>query len=680
MLSPNRVLNILIVIVPLILIYQWFKSQSLIAGAEESLVLYDPSETLRLFREGWIDRGFGMVSPFHYPRIPVYIAAVLLSQIGIATWMIQAIMFFCILFCALYYMKRLVLLVFPEANVWVVGMTVSFYAFNFFTLSQVFNRFIFSLMFLWALLPAVLYYFVRWIILGSRKALVLFLLLNFLLSYAYGLTASVFALWMGAGIFWLFYKTKDTYVVRIKRLLVVFLAWVATNCWWILPLVHFRNSSYGELVSVESNMSSLKEVSAYYPLDALVTLKQNFFYDGGHFTQTFASNADEFVSYAIILILMVGIWRALVQKKYLFIVIGLIISVFFAKGTNPPLGVPFYEVLFKYFPFTQLLRNPYEKLGVVYLLFYTLTLGIGLHHLFKFSKILPFVLVVMYIVVAGKPYFNGYLFDGYYVQVPTYYKEASSYIKQEINNSDTSRILLMPFLRGSTIELDWRYQGADPHDFLFENPTVSRTFSNKSYDDFYLPHPDYFSNTDFYKIMMISDMCCIVVNSDVMIRNYHQEDIPGSIAYISQWNNIKHDKSFDAIDIYSLNGISTNRVYLANNIYHAADIHETLDIVTSNVFQPTDSVVINDDVDISIFEESNLPEYTIVQESNTKHIIDIINAEDPFVLILSNMYSTYWNAKVGENFLDQKVKVNGYAMGWVVSQKGSYSIDIYFDN
>jgi hypothetical protein len=72
------------------------------------------------------------------------------------------------------------------------------------------------------------------------------------------------------------------------------------------------------------------------------------------------------------------------------------------------------------------------------------------------------------------------------------------------------------------------------------------------------------------------------------------------------------------------------------------------------------------------------PQIVATQIDPTKYVVEI-NAADPFILVLGQSFSPYWQISVNGESTDFKhYLVNGYQNGWFINETGNYSIKIEY--
>jgi hypothetical protein len=72
------------------------------------------------------------------------------------------------------------------------------------------------------------------------------------------------------------------------------------------------------------------------------------------------------------------------------------------------------------------------------------------------------------------------------------------------------------------------------------------------------------------------------------------------------------------------------------------------------------------------------PEMSYEEISPTEYIVQITNAENPFVLVLGSLFNEGWQAWVADAQASQHFTVNLGMNAWIVSKQGSFTIDVRF--
>ena len=657
--------KILFILISLVLTSVWFGPEKIISHAEEGLPFYNLGRTLKIYSYPWLDSGLGSVNPFLISRVTFFGIASWFEGFKISGAKIQQLFFVLLILTPLFSVSSLTQILFPNhpKN---LGIYASlFYLFNLFVLSQVFRRFIYSLIFLWSYLPLFLYLWVKWLEAKKVKHLFYFTISSLIFSDIFVLVSSVFAIWIPAGILWF----KDR---RIAHGLIGVFVWLLTSVWWWYPLVLLKDSPFSQALDTSKNLTSLSDVSKYFPRSEIIFLKQKYFFSSDLiWNKFFSSQLSNVISWTIVSLVVVGIITSFRLKNGKLLLLWFGLSWFLIKGANPPLGKEFYSWLFNAVPFSQVLRNPYEKLGVILVLPYSIFVAVGLSRI-RF-KIIQSLLVFTICFVLMRPLWTGQVFAGYQVEVPDFYRQANDYL----NSSGSLRLLHLPFLHESGTSYTWGYSGDEPSDFLFDRPSVSKTyfFPND-------PYPYIYKSIRLPKIARLLQFLAIdtiVLHTDTLPSQVYQENYQGSISIVDQMEHVFIDRSFKGLNIYRLDpSFPVNWGYLSSRTFSVPSISDGFSLVINNSsFKVNnDSFVISPQKPINY--GSLLPNYTITKLSPTRYIYHVQHSTSPYILVLSQSYNSGWIARIQKDILPDHFQINGYANGWLVDKAGDYDIEVVF--
>lgn len=636
----------------------------MLAHAEEGLPFFNPIRTYQISSHIWQDIGLGFVNPFTIPRITLYAFSAGLSVLKIPVTTIQQLVFILLILAPLVCIPLLTKLILPESSNSTGTYAALFYVFNLFFISQVLQRFILELFFLWSYLPLFTYLWIRWLESTKIKHLALLTLSSIVYSYTFTIIASVFALWISAGIVWWKYKKVVPAVIAIT-------VWLLATIWWWYPLFSMTENPFADYLKSSSNFTSLVEVSKYYPNAELILLKQKYYFGPETKWFTFySSKPASLINRGLIGLSIIGLFVAFKQKNSKFLVLWLVIGWFLVKGANPPWGAEFYKWLFNIFPFTQVLRNPYEKLGVVFLLPYCLFMALGLSKIpTRFIQV-----VIVFVVCFGllKPMWTGQVFAGYQVEVPPSYKLADL----SLNAQSNLRLLHLPFLHGSGVEYNWGYLGDEPSEFIFGRPSISKTYFFPN--DPYMLMYQYLRSPKMYRLMQFFAIDTLVIHKDYLTGPTLQENYEGTKSMTSQIENLKLINSFDALDIYQLVNVPVKWGYLSTDIVEVESLKNGLDMVVNNTKFTLLSSAFSLRSNIPHLKSSPLPRYQIIKHSPIHYQYQVFDSSSPYFVILSTNFSSLWIAKINDHPITDHFQINGFANGWLVDQKGDYTIDVKF--
>lgn len=644
---------LILLLISISIVFIWFRKGELIVGGEEGLWMFNAQRSINHFYSGWIDIGTGYLTSAYQPRIPILYLLLFLQKI-FPVFLSQAIIFFLIIFAGLTGMFYLSKEFTGEKNKNAALVISIFYLLNSYTMTQVWNRLIYAGMFSWSFMPIALYFFSKWIKTRKFIFLVLFLVSSIFFSASFVTISFVFVIWVPIlllSVFkiWKERKNKKNLFYLLFNILIFGASWVLVNIWWIYPIFTTSSASLGNMTNLlESNIATLKGVSQYFTNDQIVLLRQSYFFSRGDgrdsFWFDFYHSPLAYIAGIIGLIMVLaGIFSSSkkVIKYKVFLVTLFIGSWFVVKGSNHPFGESFYKFLFSHWGFTMMFRNPYEKLGLIFLLPYSIFFGVGLNLITqKFKSIRLFLLSGLMILICGIlvwPMWTGKVFtDRVRLKVPLYYEEANKIIDSD--NID-ARILVLPLIKGESAFYDWKYMGAVPTDFLFNKGLITRPISEANY---FQSLYDGFQNKDtktLHRLFGELNVGYLIISDDL---EKGRNDVQ-NVDELSDF--IKRDT--DMIFFEKVNKLS---IYKFQNDQIGGQI-------------------------VAVGE--NIPNLTYKEINRTEYDVTIINADKPFNLILKNSFDEHWVASIKGEVLNNHNVAYDYANMWKVNRKGDYKIKIF---
>ena len=366
---------------------------------------------------------------------------------------------------------------------------------------NIWNRFQYTYMFLYALLPFGLYLFVRG--LKEKKYNYAFLLnltsLGFVMAFTSIPLLELF--WIVLGAYLLFYiavnwpdKKAVFFSVRFFFLCLSF--WFLFNAWWVLPFLKtLLTTAYitTEAYTILSNIGTFQALSERLGnLSFLFRLMhKDFFYNMKEvWGPIYFSPPFVILSFLIPFLAFSSVFVKKKPKEYFFFLLLAVLGIFFAKGSTPPLGGIFLWFFSRLRPL-EAFRNPFEKIGLILPLAYAPLIGLSLTNFYGWLKkkttilranflfsVSCFLLFIVYMF----PMWNGWVFTsnippannlkiGYKVKVPDYYKEANEWLNRE---KEDFRIIALP-IGGEGITYNWEYgySGVELSNNLFDKPFIS---------------------------------------------------------------------------------------------------------------------------------------------------------------------------------------------------------------
>ena len=253
------IINLLIIfLLPLIIVFIWFRSGLLLAYTDLGLIMYDPQKWFDIVRYVWFD----LQSTGHFfPQlmfIPIGGLMTVLYNIGFSPVSVQeTIFYFSFLMngLSMYYLSSTVIK--DKDKSWISLLAALFYMFNPYVLFNVwikFNSTIWSL----SLIPLLLALYINTLEKRSVKYALLFGLTTLLFSSSFPnpafdfMIAFILFLYFIVHIFWNINDPKEVYS-SIKLSVLIVLISVALNFWWLFPwLFSFKSSYESQLVTVPS--------------------------------------------------------------------------------------------------------------------------------------------------------------------------------------------------------------------------------------------------------------------------------------------------------------------------------------------------------------------------------------------------------------------------------------------
>lgn len=481
----------LLAAVSLYLVFKWLPNGQIIAGGDVGIPILDPRKQLNeVLSSWWESHATGISSPVTYTAVPFYTILSIFNIIGIDETATQKGLFFLILFGGSASIFLLALSF--HLNKWAALISSLFYVFNLISLS-VWQRGVHNGMLMLLLAPLSLL-ILNFGVKNKRYASIIFVnIFSFLFSYVFGALGFFFSLWL----LWTIYiftmllynwqnRQERKFILTFYFLLVV--SWVGTNTWWIIHLIQSSNDVLGQFTQEQlrgRGSDVLFGLKPYHnPLYILRGLSAFYHFgvkDWGNFYQ------NSFILLLSWIPTVVIFYTALSKSNHKniywkFLIILTAIILILSKGVNPPLGL-LNAWPYDLFPVLAPLRNPYEKIGILLIIPFSLLFayGFGQIYIYLKSKRLYFLNQVSILIVLALltilvwPLWLGKIFisEGrkYSVTIPSYYEQANNWLKSRIAQDD-SRVLHLPLSWGESIDYKWGYTGIEPSQYFFNGSSI----------------------------------------------------------------------------------------------------------------------------------------------------------------------------------------------------------------
>ena len=472
--KQNYYVSILIIFILALLII-WFKDFKLIASGEDGLFLLNPKKALIIFDNLWIENGTGFSTTDWLPRIPFAYFISFLDLIGFSPFLSQSLIFFILMTTGTLSVFYLVRFIYHENT---FSKELSFlsgllYLFNPFSLTQLWNRQLYSQYFLFALLPLLLYLFIKGLEEKKYKFTFYFSVASLIFSTTFGLITNVIVIWSTIIIYSIIYGIKTKNISHLlKYLSSTLIVWVTCNLWWIIPFyINLQGDSIiTSKINPIENLSTLRALSPYFRIENIIRLLQDYYFFKDTVLKEFYSNYFlQIFSFIAPSLILLNTSKVVKSKELRFFLIILLLGLTFSLGSNYPSG-RLFEFFFINVSFLQAFRNPYEKYGIVYMLGYVVVLSYSLLFLFKNfkSKIVLIIFLTTWMYYLS-PLIYGDRINVTKVSSPIFINDLSSINKDWKLNE---RITSLP-LTGEGVNTNFGYSGVESSLYLFDNNFVS---------------------------------------------------------------------------------------------------------------------------------------------------------------------------------------------------------------
>ena len=633
----------ILVIIYIVIIFAWFKEARILATGEEGLLFYSPERIAAKFLSPWLDVGLGVSGPSFLPGATFFVYLIILDNF-FTPWLSQAVIFLLLFIgggVGMYLLAKE--LVSGKKHLWFIISL--FYSFNLYSMVQVWNRFLTPTMFAWSFLPWFLLLFIKWFESGSFKWLIFWLISSLVFSNAFSISTLVITLWTPV-LLWIVFKLivdRQRFITYSTRTLIGIVLWLLTNIWWIYPFFSVGSTFFSEIFSWRDNFDTIMGVSnALRFWNYLVLYHDPAMAISGPWMTWYHLPITLLIAWLVFLIVILGITKSRRQKNFFYFLTLGFLALFVIKGTKPPLGVEFYGWLFKNIPQMGILRNPYEKFGITWLLPYSFFFGFGIDWVIRrFKKGGNYIATLFIVLTCGIlvwPIWTGQAFTkDVRVVVPDYYEQANRLLNSK---GGDGRLLMLPLIPGDAAKYTWGYGGIEASDFLFDKTSISRIFRNDLIDKKYWElYERFISKKKFSNILDET-------NVDYLVLRYDLDKASGASASSEVAKILDSNRDFEKIGEFD-----------------KIVVYEYLKKDKTNLVEASGTKV---------------PEVSYSKTSATHYKVRIRNAETPFDLVFKTTFNTLWKAEINGQTLKQHSLAYGYANSWRVDKIGDYTINVIF--
>lgn len=580
---------LLYLVVTVAVMYSWFHYGLMYGGGDVGLPTYNSQRVLQMISQPWwTETAPGFPRPQNLTALPAYVFFAFLQNLGLPAFMTQAVIFGILLFLMGFGMYLMAKDIMKSENRGMAILAGFFYMVNPYMMVLVWHRFTHTTFFFAASLPLLLLFWRKWIKEKEFTSLIIFIAVNLIFSYMFGTLAYVITLWFLLGMYilfeifipWIGLKKASQISASFSLGLIL---WVLTNTWWIIPLFFVLPSLASTQHSVGNTVSTLFAIGVQSIIPySLAGLNSFYLFQGQELGEAFKHPLFLFIPYLGVFFIMMGIYYTIKKRELIFWSILFIIAVFLAKGVAPPLGY-FYAYLFEKFFFLGLLRNPFEKFGLLIPLAGSILFSVGFFNLaayfwkrnFLAGKAAIILSFCLFFGIYHWPFWTGTFFGTLekrnFVEIPQYYQEANLWIKDQ--NKD-GNILHLPLAiaESSTYRWQYGYSGAESNVVFFtSNPSISMGF-NLSYLDDALQGFDLMAGFDQMKhreylkeLFRAFNVRFIVLHNDINWQNSALRSPEQIAKLLDSLSFLKKQKEIGELTIYEVaDDYYLNKIYLAS--------------------------------------------------------------------------------------------------------------------
>ncbi len=414
---------------------------------------------------------------------------------------------------------------------------------------------------------------------------------------SFSITNPAFTILVVAVFFFLFsYSIITEKGVRLrvcKTLGFVSITSLLMNIWWIVPFLIESTSYAGGTVQ----LATTTDVSVWSFVYGRSSFLNLFWLNGiwnwtpeyVPYIDTYSNPVMQFLLFTPLLIAFSALFfKGKYRKVNLIFAATILVLMFLAKGLHPPLS-DVNLFLYNRLPGAFIFREPFLKLYFFLIIPLALLIGFAtasMAHRIKyskipyknsFSKLFMLLIVAIFIVSVFPIYNNDILFESTdalpfsaYVQIPTYWYQASEYINSIPGNF---RVLQTPGDDFYQVPYLWGYYGSDAiAASLITKPVVQNSFGYASINDMatlVYQEIDLNNSDNFVKAASFLNIEYIIQRNDLWWnytgRTIHSPEYMKS--FLSNTSVIKLAASFGPLDVYKISdNQSLSRIYPSDSL------------------------------------------------------------------------------------------------------------------
>lgn len=582
---------VILFLISILLTIIWFRDGKIYGGGDIGLPTYNPIRILQIAKFiWWQDVAPGFLIPQAITSITLYYFLSFFQLLGIGPLGIQAILFCTILFFMGFGMYLLTLSIIGKDKKIYAIMACLFYMFNPYMMTQIWHRFSHTSMLFVAAIPFLILFWRFWIKRGDYLNLLYFLFVSFSASYMFGTIAFVFPVWLILTLFTIseiffpweneqasssLIRNKSHSIKILWRFALGLVFWVLLNCWWLIPVLTISQGVASQQHNIWESIATLLSISKQAILPYSLQMGNSFYlFEQAELGQIYKSFFFRLIPWLGVVTVFYGIIYSLQRKHLVSLVLIFFILIMLAKGTSSPFGQPFLLLFSKSFAF-GLLRNPFEKIGILLPLVSSILFTVGIERFFNWpnkilSKIGKKIFLTIWLMIMGIyywPMYQGTIFGSIgkpsYIEVPKYYEEANKWLDQKVHQDSITdgKILHLPLTRRDIATYNWKYgyHGVESSALMFTSlPSISHGVSLKNTDDgltalsliFHYPynlHPD-----KILKLLQDFNVRFIILHKDIMWKGVDIYDPEETEKLLNSLTFLQRKEQFGELMIYEI--------------------------------------------------------------------------------------------------------------------------------
>lgn len=589
---------LLYIVIALYFSITWIPFGKYLGGGDVGIPTYNVERALQVISHPWwANQGTGSINPVSYTAIPLYLFFVLIAHIADAS-IIQKVFFFLINIISagsVYFIAKEM-----KINKLPAFFAGVFYISSFFALT-VWHRGVNNMMLFLAYAPLTFLLLIKG--LSEKRYIYIFWisLTTFFFSYVYGSPALILTTWLlwGSTILWRFLfseKVERLYILKFLSLLIIL--WLISNVWW---LVHFIESSgyvFGSLGETTLKSASSEVIIALKQQTQLTEILRGIskyqIFDEKSWGELYLFKAVRILLWIPFLIFIRGLFLIRDKEKkesyFNYFILLFLVVVFISKGINEPFG-SLVKASYDLVSYMILLRNPYEKVGLILALPYSMIIAYVLNQFVnikfdqKFISYLKKICIVSIFLLGLLtvwPVWTGNVYMGSensLIKIPSYYSDADSYISSQ--NINDKRILHLPLSNGEAVSYDWGYSGIEPSQLLFKGSSISYKTgipTSDKYIDYISEAVRYHDADKLQRLISNLDVGWLVVHLETDWKARGMLNPKGVNEWLGSLNYLTNTQTIGPLQIWKV-----NENYLSEKIKAIQDVSVVIDANKSDV-------------------------------------------------------------------------------------------------